>query len=244
MAEDKIIVFDTLLGQTIDGITITEKHIDYAENKVASWKRNQLKKESNKDHKQTLKYIAEHYCNADEVLKQIPSIDSLVQKNLEKANGSLEKKSEVKFDDVRNMDLSIQSLEGFKETEKKIIQQRLLELSEDFNLEKSTDKFLAWRVAVCELKIIQYETLIALNPKAIKDVQSQIDILDKQYKVFCESLNVLKRQRDSIKKQSDNKSSISDTLNELDNKSVDDLKHEAELEEQEELKMMKKRKKR
>jgi hypothetical protein len=149
--------------------------------------------------------------------------------------------STVKFDDVRNMSLDLDNLEGYTDAEKNFVQQRLCELSQEFNLEKSTDKFLAYRVVLCELKIMQLETLIVMNPKLAKETQAQaqIDLFDKQYKVFCESLNALKRQRDNTKEKPKEKLDLAANINKLD-KSITELQLEAEKARQEEKKMIEK----
>jgi hypothetical protein len=230
--------YDYLLDESIEieknGETKTRKIdqdlLDKAYNRLLS-----MRRRSRKDFESSDSFIIQEYVTEEEMITAIRTVSHL------RSDGN-SKKSEVKFDDVRNMDLSLQSLEGFKESERRIIQRRLNELSEDFNLEKSTDKFLAWRVAVCELKIMQLETLVVLNPKEAASVEAnkQIDTLDKQYKVFCESLNALKRQRDNTKvKAVDNSGDILNTI-----KSIDEMTQEVQEEQKEIEKRMKEKIKR
>ena len=238
------LVFKKLVDDGVklnDGTPITEKILNIAENNLASKRRKTLKKENNPDYKLPNKAILEKYVTAEDIVRNIPSIMSLAKRNEARANGELpEKEKEITFDDIRNMRLGIDNLEGYKEAEKQIIQKRLNELSQDFNLEKTTDKFLAWRVALCELKIMQLETLAILNPKEATKCQTQVDLLDKQYKVFCESLNVLKRQRDVAKeKPKDTNIDLTNAISQLD-KSIIDMQLEVEREKQQEQEMTRK----
>lgn len=223
--------FGYLEGRVIvsndEEIVASKEWICKAVRKLVGYRRNSYKDQLSR--KATAHEIIEHVdpktgqniITEQDVLNNIPGVTGL------KIGGNKPKEIEIKFDDVRGMDLSLESLDGFKETEKKIIQRRLSELSEDFNLEKSTDKFLAWRVAVCELKIMQLETLVVLNSKEAVNVKAkeQIEVLDGQYKDFCTSLNALKRQRDTVKTKT-----VDNTGEEYMNtiKSVDEMQAETE----------------
>jgi hypothetical protein len=229
----KVKTFDHLIGNPVNDTFVTEDMIESALNKCIGDKRRKtslgiLATESDA-------YVIQEFIEEEDVIRAIVSINNLKAKKPD---------TSIKFDDVRNMELGLDLLEGYKDAEKQFVQSRLSALSEDFNLEKSTDKFWAWRVALCELKIMQLETLAVMNHKEFVNVDGtkQLDLLDKQYKVYCDSLNILKRQRDNIKKVKEDRSTISDQLNEFD-KPVEELQHDVESEEQEELRMLKNRKK-
>lgn len=203
--------YDYLIGTKINNIEVTEELMDKTISRLISFRRKREKNFEDSD-----AFIIETFITEEDVIRNLQSAANLKAKSPD---------TSVKFDDIRKMSLGLDSLEGYEETEKQFIQQRLYELSQDFNLEKSTDKFLAWRVAVCELKIMQLETLLVVNKKEAANIDAvkQIDLLDKQYKLFCESLNVLKRQRDNKK----DKLKDSET-NEFKNtiKSVDEMQAE------------------
>lgn len=224
--------YDYLIGETIlknnIEIEITEDLYNKAINRLISFRR---KREE--DYESSDDEIIEAYISEEDVITNLGPAGNLNQKKPENVI--------VKFDDVRKMFLSLDSLEGYEEAEKYFIQQRLNELSQDFNLEKTTDKFLAWRVAVCELKIMQLETLLVANKKEAANIDAvkQLDSLDKQYKVYCESLNVLKRQRDTAKDKPKEKLDLAANINKLD-KSIKELQTEVDKARQEEKKMIEK----
>lgn len=229
--ENKIELFrQAFINKEICGVIVTEDIFTKALNKCVGDKRHKYKLSKSYPKED----IIEKYVDFDDVIRAINSAANLQTKKPE---------NNVKFDDVRNMSLGLDNLEGYTEAEKKFVQQRLYELSGEFDLEKSTDKFLAYRVVLCELKIMQLETLIVMNPKLAKEVQAQaqIDLLDRQYKIFCESLNALKRQRDNTKgKQKESQTNLTDIINKLD-KSIPELEAEVAKERQQEIEMIKKR---
>lgn len=205
-------------------IKIDELLLDRAYSRVIKIMRNRWKDFDNSDD-----FVLREYVSETEFENAMKSVAQL-----NKGNG-IDK--EVKFDDVRNMSLGLDNLEGYTDAEKSFVQERLSDLAEDFNLEKSTDKFLAWRVALCELKIMQLETLSVMNKKEAADAQKQIEILDKQYKLFCESLNALKRQRDNVKEKPKEVVDLTGNINKLD-KSIDELKNEINKEREQEREMI------
>lgn len=229
--ENKIELFrQAFINKEICGVIVTEDIFTKALNKCVGDKRYKYKFSKSYPKED----IIEKYVDFDDVIRAINSAANLQTKK---------PVNSVKFDDVRNMSLRLDNLEGYTEAEKKFVQQRLCELSGEFDLEKSTDKFLAYRVVLCELKIMQLETLIVMNPKLAKEVQAQaqIDLLDRQYKIFCESLNALKRQRDNTKgKQKESQTNLADIINKLD-KSIPELEAEVAKERQQEIEMIKKR---
>jgi cell division protein ZapA (FtsZ GTPase activity inhibitor) len=81
--------------------------------------------------------------------------------------------------------------------------------------------------------------LSVLNRKESADAQKQIEVLDKQYKMFCESLNALKRQIDNTKGKPKETTDLTSVINQLD-KSVDDMSKEVEEEKKQEQEMFKK----
>ena len=229
--ENKIELFrQAFINKEICGVIVTEDIFTKALNKCVGDKRYKYKLSKSYPKED----IIEKYVDFDDVIRAINSAANLQTKK---------PVNNVKFDDVRNMSLRLDNLEGYTKAEKKFVQQRLCELSGEFDLEKSTDKFLAYRVVLCELKIMQLETLIVMNPKLAKEVQAQaqIDLLDRQYKIFCESLNALKRQRDNTKgKQKESQTNLADIINKLD-KSIPELEAEVAKERQQEIEMIKKR---
>jgi hypothetical protein len=230
-AVSEVKTFDHLIGTEIRGKIVDDDILQKAINKCVADKRNSRRKDFIGEVSDAL--IIQECVEEDDVIRAISSIINLKVKLPD---------TSVKFDDVRNMSLGLDNLEGYTEAEKCFVQQRLSELSQDFNLEKSTDKFLAFRVVICELKIMQFETLTVMNKKEAKEIDAakQIDALDKQYKVYCESLNVLKRQRDNTKeKPKDTNIDLTTAINQLD-KSVNDMQLEVEFEKQQEIEMIRK----
>jgi hypothetical protein len=198
-----------------------DRLIQFTENKLAGQKKGVLKRQNNNDYKLPYEEIVKKYVRSDDVLRNIPSAYPVFDKH-QRQEGN--KPDNIKINDVKKMDFSENPLIGYEIVEQKIIQQRLDELAQEFNLEKSTDKFLARRVALCELKIMQLETLASMNHREAAECQKQIDLLDKQYRVYCDSLNVLKKQRDNTKDKP--KDDSEDIINMI--KSVDEMKREAE----------------
>lgn len=228
--------FDYFLDETIEliykngdtkAIKVDEVLLDRAYSRILKVLRNRYDEYDPEKVSDAL--ILQQYGTEEEFLNLMKSVAQL-----NKGNG-IDK--EVKFDDVRNMSLGLDNLEGYTDAEKSFVQERLSDLAEDFNLEKSTDKFLAWRVALCELKIMQLETLSVMNKKEAADAQKQIEILDKQYKDFCTSLNALKRQRDNSKEKPKETLDLTGNINKLD-KSIDELKIEINKEREQEREMI------
>jgi hypothetical protein len=220
--------FEKFLNMELNGRIVDEDILKKAINKCVGDKRVSKKVLATESDA----FVIREYVEADDVFRAISSAMNLRVKTPD---------TSIKFDDVRNMALGLDLLEGFRDAEKRIVQQRLSELAEDFNLEKTTDKFLAWRVALCELKIMQLETLTVMNKKEAKEIEAskQLDLLDKQYKVYCESLNVLKRQRDNTKEKPKETLDLTGNINKLDKSNVE-LQKEVDKARREEQEMIKK----
>lgn len=236
---------DELIGKfvEIDGekIEITEKLIELSENKLAGQKKALFKKRGDPDQKLTYDSIIREHITAEDVLRNIPSVIGLNDK-LKRQSG--EKPAEVKFEDVRNMDLGLANLSGYTDSEKNFINQRLPEYEKDYDIEKAADKFKALRAIVCEMKILQLEILLSSKLKGDPEIQKQIDALDKQHAFHCDGLNVLKKQRDNAKaKPVDDTISISKLINDM-SKPIDELQKEADELKQKKEKFLKERGKR
>ena len=146
--------FEHLIGNVVNGKIVTEEMLERAKRKCIGDRKR--RKDLNITADTNNATILALYVSEDDVINAIASAGNLKPRSVD---------TSVKFDDIRDMELGIELLKGYRDAEKKVIQRRLYELAQDFDLEKSTDKFLAWRVAVCELKIMQLETLIVVNSK-------------------------------------------------------------------------------
>lgn len=220
-------MFESLLGTTIDGVEITADLLKKAINRRLGMVRKKLEKTKHPDRKLNDNELIERYLKEEDIKKGIKPVVGLLHPKENKAlQESQQKKQQLlKFDDVRNMNLNVNSFEGYTEAERLFIESRLAEYANDFNLEKKSDEFLAWRAVICELKIMQLEILILnQNAKESAETQKQIDTLDNQYKKHVESLNGLKKQRDNQKaKPSDGDSgNLTESI-----KTVDDMAQEA-----------------
>jgi hypothetical protein len=235
------LVFSNLINYAIsEDLIITEDLLKIAENKLASQRRKSLTKEKNPDCKLPNKDILEKYVTAEDIVRNIPSIVGLAKKNESRRNGEIQpKKEEIKFDDVRNMSLGLDNLEGYTEAEKSFVQQRLSVYERDYNLEKAADKFKALRAVICEMKILQLETLLASKPKGDPEIQNQINALDKQHAFHCDGLNALKKQMDNQKNKPQDKMDLTGNINKLD-KSLKELQQDVDKSRKEEQKMIEK----
>lgn len=246
-------IYSQLVGEVINGIIITEKHVQMAENTVCKKTRKRLKTAGDPDSSKDNVWLLTYRLTVDDVKRSIPSIVSLAARNEARAKGELPPPSkEIKFDDIRNMSLGLDNLEGYTEAEKHFVQQRLCVYEKDFDIEKPNDKFLARRVVLCELMILQLERYRLELEKhgkkqaEISDVQKQIESLEKQFTGHCDKLNVLKKQRDNPGKgkgKEEAGNNLTETISKLD-KPVSDLEAEVIKEKQQEVKMIAKRNKR
>lgn len=148
----------------------------------------------------------------------------------------------VKFDDVRNMDLSLQNWSTYQEAERKFAQERLNAYQEFYALEAPNDILGIYDVIDLEVRMQVIRLYIRLSKKKdeIAEYDEKLKELRQQWSKALEDLNLKKKQRDNLKKPKEDKSLISDQLNALD-KSIDELKQDVELEELEEERMLEKR---
>jgi hypothetical protein len=232
-----------LVGQEIDGILVTGKLLDSAELKACTNKRKTFKKAKDQRWRKSNAELLETEISKEDIIRLFKGINALMQRNEARARGEevpSKKDLEVKFDDVRNMSLGLDNLEGYTEAEKSFVQQRLCVFEQDFELKTATDRFIAWRAVICEMNIRQLELLKVYRPKEIGEIQKQIDVLDNQYKKHCDALNVLKKQRDNTKEKPKETTNLTDIINKLD-KSIEELQMEVDQDKQQEKEMIQKR---
>jgi hypothetical protein len=216
-------MYDNLIGKEYKGIVATEELLIKSANRLAGLKRSYLEKKKNPDYKLTNETIIKKYNITDEkILAGITSVGHLIDPN----NPATIPKPEVKFDDVRDMDLTIDEFAGFRDSERKFINWRLPDYERDYDLTKAADKFKALRAVICEMKIRQLEVVLASKQKGDAEIQKQIDNLDKQYTQHCDSLNALKKQQDNKKDKPDTAGGISEAVNRM-SKPIKELQKEA-----------------
>jgi hypothetical protein len=236
-----------LIGQEVNGVLVTEKHLEAAENRACTNKRKVWEKQKDLRRKKSNAELLKEVITKEDVVRLIRTVDGLVKKNEAKAKGEEDPYKEVKFDDVRKMDLDLDNPSGYEASEKKFIQSRLQVYKSFYfgdGVVAPNDEFDLLDIIDLEREIEQLKTLIRLNPKKCDEERKLLPVLRKQRSDALQGLNAKKLQRDNSKKIKDDKGAIADQLNELDkDKPIEDLQREVDLEEQEEQKMLKKRKK-
>ena len=205
------------------------KWIEMAENKLATPKIKTLQKQQNPEYKLPYSDIIKKYFTAEDILRNMKATYSVMEKHVRQRDGDIA----VKLSDVRKMSLSLTNLDSYTQMEKDYINSRLLEYEKDYDIEKAADKFKAIRAIVCEMKILQFELLLANKPKGDIEIQRQIDTLDKQHAFHCDGLNVLKKQRDNAKAKPKDQLDLIGAISKLD-KSNDELKLEVNKDREEE----------
>jgi hypothetical protein len=206
-----------LIGEVNDnGMEVTKEVLEGALNKLVALRTKSLAKKLKKRPSKAEIYGS---ISDEDILRNCNSLTNLRSGN---ADYLPSKK------DVREMSLGLDEFAGYKEEEQKFIQSRLCEYEEQFDLSKPTDKFIARRAVVCEMRILQLEILLIEDAKKSDEYQQQIEKYNTQYLKLCDSLNVLKKQRESPRnKPESNTDTIAGKLKEAD-KSVADLEKEAD----------------
>jgi hypothetical protein len=223
-------MFDHLIGMKIGDTEITEELVDKSVSRLITFRR-----KSKKDHESSDAFIIQEYITDEDVIRNIASANNLKPKTVD---------TSVKFDDVRNMSLGLDNLEGYTEAEKSFVQQRLCVYKSfyfgDGVSVAPNDEFQILDLIDMELDIQQLKTFTKLNKKC-EEEKKALKEMRSQYSKALQDLNVKKQQRDNVKKPKDNGSTISDQLNEFE-QSIEELQHDIESEEQEELEMLARKK--
>jgi hypothetical protein len=229
--------------QLEDGRIIDEPLLKKAFANRFSQLRRRLKNEKNPDSRvyKDDEYLFDKYPFSEEdVLKSINAVKALVTP---KENPALiARQNAATLNDIRDMDLSLDDFSAYRPAEQRYIQRRLNEYANDFTIEKATDRFQVLRAVLRELSILQLERL-KIEPQSetqAKETQAKIDALDKEYRLICDSLNVLKKNRETGRQKPQNQGTdLTEIINRLD-KPVEDMEFEVEKEQQEEQKMIRK----
>lgn len=199
------------LNQEINGHLIDEDIFNKALNKCIGDKRISQK---------VFKYVkdeevVEQHVEAEHVEKAINSAFNL--RNRQNSNN-------VKFDDVRNMDLSLSNWDTYQPAEQKFAQERLCAYQEFYSLDAPNDILGIYDVIDLEVRMQTIRLYIRLTKKKddIIDYDKQLKELRLQWSKTLEDLNLKKKQRDSKKEIP------KDTSNDLSNaiKSLDEMQAE------------------
>jgi hypothetical protein len=224
------LVFKDLIGEEVTAkngtITIiTDSLLNLAENKLASKRRQGFIKEKNPDQRLTNRAILEKHVTAEDIIRNIPSVAGLNKRNNDRANGELpDREKEVKFDDIRNMDLSLENWETYTPEERKFAQGLLSAYNDYYDLNAPNDKTGIYDVIDLEVRMQTIRLFIRVTKK--KDESAEYDAKLKELRVqwskALDDLNLKKKQRDVAKPKP------TDTTNDIGNaiKSLDEMQAE------------------
>jgi len=233
--------YDYFLNESLefkkDGETKTVKVdqdiLDKAYSRLLSFRRKRYK-----DTKSSDAFIIQEYVTEEDFITSIESVCNLKVGNI--------KEKEVKFDDVRNMSLRLDNLEGYTEAEKSFVQQRLSVYKSfyfgDSLLVAPNDEFQILDLIDMELDIMQLKTFVKLNKKS-KEEEEKLKQMRLQYSKALQDLNVKKQQRDNRKKTETGDDELLKAINEAD-RTISEFEIEVVSEEEEEKQQMKAKKKR
>jgi hypothetical protein len=223
--------FGYLEGRVIvsndEEIIVTKELICKAVRKLVGYRRNSYKDQLSR--KATAHEVIEHIdpktgqniITEQDVLNNIPGVTGL------KIGGNKPKEIEVKFDDVRNMDLSLSNWDTYQPAEKDFAQERLHSYQEFYSLDAPNDILGIYDVIDLEVRMQTIRLFIRLSKK--KDEIAEYDIklkeLRQQWSKTLEDLNLKKKQRDTAKTKT-----VDNTSEEYINiiKSVDEMQAEIE----------------
>lgn len=211
---NKIELFkQAFINKEFSGIIVTEDIFIKALNKCAGDKR--FKYKIGKAHPN--EEIIEKYVDFDDMVRAINSAANLQVKKPD---------TSVKFDDVRNMDLSLSNWDTYQEAEKKFAQERLCAYQEFYSLDAPNDILGIYDVIDLEVRMQAIRLYIRLSKKKdeITEYDNKLKELRQQWSKTLEDLNLKKKQRDS-KKEKTVDTTATDHMNAI--KSLDEMQEEA-----------------
>ena len=204
--------FEHLLCIEVNGITITEEILEKAINKCIGDRRTR-KSVTKKD---TDEEIIETLINEQDVMN---AISSAVNLKVKKPDTS------VKFDEVRNMDLSLDNWETYTPEERKFAQLTLCAYNDYYDLNAPNDRTGIYDVIDLEVRMQTIRLFIRLCKKKdeIAEYDAKLKELRVQWSKALDDLNLKKKQRDNTKEKP------KDTSDEHQNaiKSLDAMQAEA-----------------
>jgi hypothetical protein len=227
----KVKTFDHLVGKEIRGRIVDYDILQKAIGKCVSDKRNSHRDDFEGEVSDA--FIIQEFVEEDDVIRAISSAMNLKPKQAS---------TEIKFDDVRNMSLGLDNLEGYTDAEREFVQSRLNVYKSFYfgdNLVAPNDEFQILDLINMELDIMQLNTFIRMNKKCEEEKKALKEVR-LQYSKAQQDLNLKKQQRDNTKeKPKDTNIDLTTAINQLD-KSVSDMQLEVEFEKQQEREMIKK----
>jgi len=227
--------YTDLVGTTINGIVVTERILESAKSKCIGDKRRKKSLEIPPDESDAA--VLALHVQRDDLINAIASVANLKEKKPD---------TSIKFDDVRNMDLGLDNLEGYTNAERDFVQQRLCVYKSfyfgDSLLVAPNDEFQILDLINMELDIMQLNTFIRMNKKS-EEEKKLLKEARLQYSKALQDLNVKKQQRDNRKKTETADDELLKAINEAD-KNINEYELEVDLEDAEEQQQMKEKKKR
>lgn len=212
---NKIELFkQAFINKEFSGIIVTEDIFIKALNKCAGDKR--FKYKIGKAHPN--EEIIEKYVDFDDMVRAINSANNLQVKKPD---------TSVKFDDVRNMDLSLDNWETYTEQERKFARQALCAYNDYYDLDAPNDRTGIYDVIDLEVRMQTIRLFIRLSKKKdeIAEYDNKLKELRQQWSKALDDLNLKKKQRDS-KKDKPTDTTVTDYVNAI--KSLDEMQKEVE----------------
>lgn len=228
-------MYEYLIGQTVDDIFITEEIYQMAANRLIGLRRRKYKGLTDDE-------ILEQHITEDDIKNGILPVFNIINKNNKSSQDS--KPVKVSHTTIRNMPFALNDLIGYTETEKEFINQRINEYVEKITLTNPNDYFLVRQVVLYELSIEKINMLMVTDPLDVNGYQKKLNIIMDTYLRLCDSLNALKKQRDKGKTNTSGGLNIHETIQEISDKSIDEMELEKEEEIEEEKKMLRRKKNR
>lgn len=207
--------YEDLIGTTVNGIYVTEAILERAKNKCVGDKRRKKSLDIAPD--ESFAAVLTLHVQRDDVIHAIASANNLKVKQPDMS---------VKFDDVRDMDLSLDNWETYRPEEKKFAQCQLSAYNDYYDLDAPNDKTGIYDVIDLEVRMQTIRLYIRLSKKKdeILEYDKQLKELRLQWSKALDDLALKKKQRDVAKPK------LIDTSNDLSEaiKSLDEMQAEAE----------------